>query len=177
MSHHSSGERAVPVRHSLRCQSGRSVVGRIAAGGPYHHCHSAERADGHWHGGADRAGHVHAGQIADGVNLRGAALCASGLAPCGVSWAAAGTVAGCQIASGARPRRHGDTGPSAATHHAPIWNPDHMAKTCTYMVYTCQRHPCPMAPMLGDRHVADMFVNLTICVDMYIPNPKITNMS
>lgn len=55
-----------------------------------------------------------------------------------------------------------------------IWNPDHLAKTCTYMVYTCQRHPCPM---LGDRHVADMFVNLTICVDMYIPNPKITNMS
>lgn len=55
-----------------------------------------------------------------------------------------------------------------------IWNPDHLAKTCTYMVYTCQRHPCPM---LGDRHVADMFVNFTICVDMYIPNPKITNMS
>ncbi len=44
----------------------------------------------------------------------------------------------------------------------------------TYMVYTCQRHPCPM---LGDRHVADMFVNFTICVDMYIPNPEITNMS
>ena len=55
-----------------------------------------------------------------------------------------------------------------------IWNPDHLAKTCTYMVYTCQRHPCPM---LGDRHVADMFVNFTICVDMYIPNPKITNIS
>ena len=31
--------------------------------------------------------------------------------------------------------------------------------------------------MLVDRHVADMYVNLTICVDMYIPNPKITNMS
>ena len=28
------------------------------------------------------------------------------------------------------------------------------------MVYTCQRHPCPM---LSDRHVADMFVNLEDC--------------
>ena len=59
------------------------MVGRIA--GPYRHCRSVERAVGR-----TRAGHVHAGRIADGVNLRGAALCASGPAPCGASWA--GTV-------------------------------------------------------------------------------------
>ena len=47
--------------------------------------------------------------------MRGAALCASGPAPCGVSWASTR----CRTASGARPRRHGDTGPSAATHHQP----------------------------------------------------------
>ena len=79
----STGVRAKPASHSLRRQSGRPVVGRIA--GPYRHCHSVERAVGR-----TRAGHVHAGRIADGVNSRGAALCASGLAPCGVSWA--GTV-------------------------------------------------------------------------------------
>ena len=105
-SYYSPGDRAKPASHSLRCQSGRPVVGRIA--GPYRHCHSVERAVGR-----TRAGHVHAGRIADGVNSRGAALCASRLAPCGVSWASTR----CRIASGARPRRHGDTGPSAATHH------------------------------------------------------------
>ena len=103
-SHCSTGDRAKPASHSLRRQSGRPVVGRIA--GPYRHCHAVGRT---------RAGHVHAGRIADGVNSRGAALCASGLAPCGVSWASTR----CRIASGARPRRHGDTGPSAATHHQP----------------------------------------------------------
>jgi hypothetical protein len=103
-SHCSTGDRAKPASHSLRRQLGRPVVGRIA--GPYRHCHAVGRT---------RAGHVHAGRIADGVNSRGAALCASGLAPCGVSWASTR----CRIASGARPRRHGDTGPSAATHHQP----------------------------------------------------------
>ena len=103
-SHCSTGDRAKPASHSLRRQSGRPVVGRIA--GPYRHCHAVGRT---------RAGHVHAGRIADGVNSRGAALCASRLAPCGVSWASTR----CRIASGARPRRHGDTGPSAATHHQP----------------------------------------------------------
>ena len=103
-SHCSTGDRAKPASHSLRHQLGRPVVGRIA--GPYRHCHAVGRT---------RAGHVHAGRIADGVNSRGAALCASGLAPCGVSWASTR----CRIASGARPRRHGDTGPSAATHHQP----------------------------------------------------------
>ena len=100
----STGVRAKPASHILRRQSGRPVVGRIA--GPYRHCHAVGRT---------RAGHVHAGRIADGVNSRGAALCASRLAPCGVSWASTR----CRIASGARPRRHGDTGPSAATHHHP----------------------------------------------------------
>ena len=103
-SHCSTGDRAKPASHSLRRQSGRPVVGRIA--GPYRHCHAVGRT---------RAGHVHAGRIADGVNSRGAALCASRPAPCGVSWASTR----CRIASGARPRRHGDTGPSAATHHQP----------------------------------------------------------
>ena len=103
-SHCSTGDRAKPASHSLRRQSGRPVVGRIA--GPYRHCHAVGRT---------RAGHVHAGRIADGVNSRGAALCASRLAPCGVSWASTR----CRIASGPRPRRHGDTGPSAATHHQP----------------------------------------------------------
>ena len=103
VSYYSSGDRAMPASHIQRCQSGRSVVGRIA--GPYRHCHSTERAVGR-----TRAGHVHAGRIADGVNSRGAALCASGLAPCGASWA--GTR--CRIASDARPRRHGDTGPGRA---------------------------------------------------------------
>jgi hypothetical protein len=103
-SHCSTGDRAKPASHSLRRQSGRPVVGRIA--GPYRHCHAVGRT---------RAGHVHAGRIADGVNSRGAALCASRLAPCGVSWASTR----CRIASGPRPRRHGDTGPSAPTHHQP----------------------------------------------------------
>ena len=103
-SHCSTGDRAKPASHSLRRQSGRPVVGRIA--GPYRHCHAVGRT---------RAGHVHAGRIAYGVNSRGAALCASRPAPCGVSWASTR----CRIASGARPRRHGDTGPSAATHHQP----------------------------------------------------------
>ena len=103
-SHCSTGDRAKPASHSLRHQLGRPVVGRIA--GPYRYCHAVGRT---------RAGHVHAGRIADGVNSRGAALCASRLAPCGVSWASTR----CRIASGARPRRHGDTGPSAATHHQP----------------------------------------------------------
>ena len=88
----------MPVRHSIRRQSGRSVAGRIA--GPYRHCRSTERAVGR-----TRAGHVHAGRIADGVNSRGAALCASGLAPCGVSWA--GTVVpDRQRRAAATPRGH-----------------------------------------------------------------------
>ena len=103
-SHCSTGDRAKPASHSLRHQLGRPVVGRIA--GPYRYCHAVGRT---------RAGHVHAGRIADGVNSRGAALCAPRPAPCGVSWASTR----CRIASGARPRRHGDTGPSAATPHAP----------------------------------------------------------
>ena len=107
-SHCSTGDRAKPASHSLRRQSGRPVVGRIA--GPYRHCHAVGRT---------RAGHVHAGRIADGVNSRGAALCAPRPAPCGVSWASTR----CRIASGARPRRHGDTGSSAANQSAtPVIN-------------------------------------------------------
>jgi hypothetical protein len=67
----------------LRHKSGRPVVGRIA--GPYRRCHLTERV-----AGRTRAGHVHAERIADCTTLEGAALCASGLAPCGASWA--GTV-------------------------------------------------------------------------------------
>ena len=67
----------------LRHKSGRPVVGRIA--GPYRRCHLIERV-----AGRTRAGHVHAERIADCTILAGAALCASGLAPCGASWA--GTV-------------------------------------------------------------------------------------
>ena len=68
-SHSSTGDRAKPASHSLRRQSGRPVVGRIA--GPYRHCHAVGRT---------RAGHVHAGRIADGVNSRGAARRAQHLA-------------------------------------------------------------------------------------------------
>ena len=52
-----------------------------------------------------------------------------------------------------------------------------LAKPCTdrgMALCTCQRHPYPM---LCDRHVPDMFVYLTMCVDMSVPNWKITNMS
>ena len=107
LSHHLPGDRAKPASHILRRQLGRPVVGRIA--GPYRHCHAV--------GGPGPAMSMPDGSPT--VSTRGvrrcAAVCASRLAPCGVSWASTR----CRIASGARPRRHGDTGPSAATHHQP----------------------------------------------------------
>ena len=74
------------------------MVGRIA--GPYRRCHLIERV-----AGRTRAGHVHAERIADCTILAGAALCASGLAPCGASWA--GTVVpDRQRRAAATPRGH-----------------------------------------------------------------------
>ena len=74
------GRLGLARRPHLRHKSGRPVVGRIA--GPYRRCHLIERV-----AGRTRAGHVHAERIADCTTLAGAALCASGPAPCGVSWA------------------------------------------------------------------------------------------
>ena len=73
--------------------------------------------------GRTRAGHVHAGRIADGVNSWGAALCAPGLA----SAASVGLALWCRIASDARPRRsrgyRAERGhlPHSVHHQPPHW--------------------------------------------------------
>ena len=107
------------------------MVGRIA--GPYRHRRSVERAVGR-----TRAGHVHAGRIAGGVNSRGAALCAPGLA----SAASVGLALWCRIASGARPRRsRGYRAERGHLHHSVHHHPPHWVNSS---FHCCTGGPAPV---------------------------------